>query len=135
MNTSHTSLHRLRPAVIITDAKVISGAGRGKGLGIPTINIDLSAVPDKLAHGIYACRITVDKKIHMGAMHYGPRPVFKDTETFEVHIIDETVDVVPETVDIEIIGFIRPVQDFSSAEALVERIQKDIEEARGMLSS
>lgn len=124
----------MKNSLIFTGAKVIKGAGRGKGLGIPTINIDLAAVPADLAHGIYACRITLAGTTYKGAMHYGPRPVFKDSEAFEVHIIDETIDSVPETADIEIVGFIRDIADFPSPEALVERIGKDIEEARGMLS-
>ncbi len=119
--------------VRIHNAPVISGAGRGKGLGIPTINIDLSSIPKDVAHGIYACWITINGKKYRGAMHYGPRPVFKDSTTFEVHIIDDSISEVPDTVDIEIVEYIRQVQNFPNPEALVKRIQKDIEEARGML--
>ncbi len=116
-------------------ATVIAGRGRGKNMGVPTINIDPASVPGELSHGIYACRITLNGKTYMGAVHYGPRPVFKDSNTFEVHIIDETVKTVPASVDIEIVGFIRSVLDFPSPTALVEHIQKDIEEARGMLNA
>lgn len=126
----------LLPApVTINDARVIPGRGRGKGLGVPTINIDLSVVPKDLSHGIYACRITLAGKTYDGAMHYGPRPVFRDGVAFEVHILDETPGDIPASVDIEIVGFIRTIADFASPEALVARIQKDIEEARGMLSA
>jgi riboflavin kinase/FMN adenylyltransferase len=126
---------KLPKPVNILAAKTVSGRGRGKGLGIPTINIDLSAIPADLPHGIYACRITLSGTTYKGAMHYGPRPVFKDTPTFEVHILDATVDSVPDTADIEIVGFIRPVLDFPSPEALVKRIGQDIDEARGMLNT
>jgi len=126
----------LLPAPVrIKDARVIPGRGRGKGLGVPTINIDLSAVPKDMAHGIYACRITLAGRAYNGAMHYGPRPVFKDSVAFEVHILDRTVDDVPETSDIEIVGYIRAIADFPSPEAMVERIRQDIDEARGMLSA
>ncbi len=135
MTQKNTPPGKLPTSVFIRDAKTVPGRGRGKGLGVPTINIDLTAVPQDLPHGIYACRITLEKKIYNGAMHYGPRPVFKDTDAFEVHIIDETVDAVPKTADIEIVGYIRPVLDFPSPEALILRIGKDIEEARGMLSA
>ena len=121
--------------IYIKNARTIAGAGRGKGLGIPTINIDLGAVPNSLAHGIYACWIILDSKKFMGAMHYGPRPVFKDTDALEVHIIGEKVMSVPETVDVEIIGFIRDVADFPSPEALVAQIEMDICIAKGILLS
>ncbi len=126
---------KLTPPIVIYNAATISGAGRGKGLGIPTINIDLAAVPLDLEHGIYACWITLDDKKYMGAMHYGPRPVFKDSIAFEVHIIGETVLSVPETVDVEIVGYIRAVANFRSAEALVVQIDDDVRIARGMLSA
>lgn len=131
--TYHTKPHRLEQTISIRGAKTVPGRGRGKGLGIPTINLDLASVPSDLAHGIYACRITLDQKTFMGAMHYGPRPVFRDSLAFEVHIIDETIDTVPACADIDIIGYIRPVLDFPSTEALLERISTDIDEARGML--
>lgn len=126
---------KLPRSVTIRDAKTVPGRGRGKGLGIPTINIDLEAVPRDLSHGIYACRITLFGKTYKGAMHYGPRLVFKDTTAFEVHIIDDIVEKVSETADIEIVGYIRPVLDFPSPDALIDRIQQDIKEARGMLEA
>jgi len=126
---------KLPKSVIIRDAKTIPGRGRGKVLGVPTINIDLEAVPKDLSHGIYACYIALSGKKYQGAMHYGPRPVFHDTDAFEVHIIGETVESVPATATVEIVGYIREIADFESPEALVKRIEKDIHEARGMLST
>ncbi len=66
-------------------------------------------------------------------MHYGPRPAFKDTETLEVHIIDNVLQKEPEAIDIMVVGRIRDVENFDSAESLVARIQEDIEKTRGML--
>ncbi len=131
--TYHTKPHRLDKPIAIRGARAMPGRGRGKGLGIPTINIDLGAVPQSLTHGIYACRITLDARTYDAAMHFGPRPVFQDSLAFEVHIIDETIDTVPASADIDIIGYIRPVLNFPSPKALVDRIKKDIVVARGML--
>ncbi len=71
----------------------------------------------------------------MGAMHYGPRPVFKDSVSLEVHVLDAHLASVPSSIDVEIIGRIRDVENFESPEALTLRIRKDIQEARGMLSA
>lgn len=135
MNTTekNMSAHRLTSPIVISKAKVIRGRGRGKDIGFPTINIDLASIPTALAHGIYACRMRLGGTSYNGAIHYGPRPVFKDTVTFEVHIIGESVHTVPNTADITVVGFIRNIADFESTEALVKQIKKDIEEARGML--
>jgi riboflavin kinase/FMN adenylyltransferase len=127
--------YKLREAVCINDATVVSGRNRGRRIGIPTINIKLDDIPRSLQHGIYACRVRVAGTTYNGALHYGPRPVFNDTETLEVHIIDSVIHAVPHTIDIEIIGFIREVADFHSTEALLKRIQEDVTIARGMLHS
>lgn len=118
---------------IFINGLVIKGSGRGKVIGVPTVNIDPSSAPKDFTQGIYACFITLSGQRYQGAMHYGPRPVFKDSLSLEVHILDEVVIDVPDAVDIEIVGRIRDVQDFGSKEELLERISKDIVEARGML--
>ncbi len=119
----------------ITAAKVVSGSARGRRIGTPTINIDPAQAPKELRHGIYACRISIAGKRYMGAMHYGLRPVFKDTETLEVHVLDATIERAPETVNIEIVGKIRNVKDFPGPEQLKEAIGQDIEAVRAMLRS
>jgi riboflavin kinase/FMN adenylyltransferase len=112
----------------------MSGAGRGKALGIPTLNIDLGAVPKNLQHGIYAGWIRYGGTQLQTAIYYGPRPVFQDSVAFEAHVLDSVIDTPPAAVDIEIVGRIRDVLDFPSTEALLARITTDIEETRGMLS-
>ena len=119
----------------IHSAKVVSGAGRGRKLGIPTINVDPSCAPEELSQGIYACFAVVGDKKYMGAMHYGPRPVFHDSFSLEVHIIDAVLETVPETIDLSIVSYIRDVQDFPTTEALLARIEKDIHETRAILHS
>lgn len=119
----------------IKEAVVIPGRSRGRRIGIPTLNIDLRAIPKELEHGIYACWITVNGKRLMGAMHYGPRPVFKDSETFEVHVLDAALAESPKTVDIEIVARIRDVENFASTEALKETIAADIAAVRAILKT
>lgn len=126
---------KLPEPLFILGATTTGGRGRGKKIGIPTINIELDNVPDNFEHGIYACRISFGGQVYAGAIHYGPRPVFQDTVAFEVHVLDEVVDIPPERVDIEIVGCIRDVMDFPSTELLVARIAQDIEETRAMLSA
>jgi FAD synthase len=112
----------------------VSGSSRGRLLGTPTLNLALSDVPPELQEGIYACRIsltTIDSQESFNAvMHYGPRPVFKDTPSCEIHIIDKKIDVTPETVSVEVIAHLRPVRDFPSVNALMTQIADDIAQAK-----
>lgn len=114
-------------------ARVITGAGRGKKIGTPTMNVHLDDVPKELKEGIYACRVQLgvgEKGWTDAVLHYGPRPVFKDSLSCEVHILDQLIHNPPEKITVEIIKRLRSVQDFPSPEALKEQIEKDIEEAR-----
>ena len=92
-------------------ASVIKGSGRGKGIGAPTVNLNLTQVPKKLEHGIYACRIKNEKN-NGGVLHYGPRPVFKDIASCEVHLLDTNLMETPKSLTVEIIQKLRDVRDF-----------------------
>ena len=116
------------------DARVITGSGRGKTLGTPTLNVDLSDVPESLEEGVYACFAMVDGVREQGALHYGPRPVFHDSVSCEVHLLDRIVATPPPRLTIEIVQYLREVRDFSSPEALREQIARDIEQTRGILN-
>jgi riboflavin kinase/FMN adenylyltransferase len=122
------SLHRFR-------ARVVRGAGRGKQLDVPTLNFDLADVPPELDEGIYACRITANEVTYPGAMHYGPRPVFKDSKSLEVHLIDTTMPEAPEACEIAVIERLRDVKDFASAEDLRSQMQDDISTCRAILGA
>lgn len=114
-------------------ATTVSGSKRGKKLGTPTINLDLAQVPPELNEGIYACIAIINDERLPAVMHYGPRPVFKDTPSCEVHILDRKNMESVERIRIDIVSHLRPVADFPSVEALMAQIQKDIDQARAML--
>ena len=67
-------------------------------------------------------------------MHFGPRPVFQDSASCEIHIIDAAILNPPTHVEIEVIMKLRDVQDFPGPEALVEQMRTDIVDARAILS-
>ncbi len=114
-------------------AQVISGRGRGTTLGTPTINIDLNDVPSTLEEGIYAGWAKTGQQWQKAAIHYGPRPVFKDTPSFEVHILGGEPEFVPDILEIYMLNRLREVRDFPSTEALMQQIERDVEESHAML--
>ena len=119
----------------IKAARVISGSARGRTIGIPTLNIELSSAPEELERGIYACFITFGGKKFKGAMHYGQRPVFRDSDSLEVHVLDAVIDTAPRIVDIEIVSRIRDVQNFPDVETLKKAIATDIAATRAILGN
>jgi FAD synthase len=115
------------------NARTIKGRGRGKDIGTPTINMELSDVPSSMEEGIYACWAKVDDRWLQGALHYGPRPVFKDTTSCEVYLLDVAVESLPERIEIQLVKRLRSVMDFPSTDELMAQIAEDVTQTRGIL--
>lgn len=114
----------------IKGARVVKGAGRGKKLGVPTINLSPGACGD-LKEGIYVCRAYLPDA-YWGVMHFGPRPVFGESEvTWEVMLFDynDALDV-PKEVYVEIYKYLRAVMNFETPTLMLLQIEKDIAEAK-----
>ncbi len=111
------------------------GAGRGKQIGVPTLNLDLAGVPDGFAEGVYACAAWLDNDPVplRGALHYGPRPVFNDSVTCEVYLLDGAPPSEAALVRVEVIERLRGVEDFPTPEALVEQIRNDVRRTEKIL--
>ncbi len=116
-------------------ARVITGAGRGKHLGVPTLNLDLRDVPRELQDGVYACSAVIDGAPYIATMHSGPRPTFGDTRSCEVHLIDHALSAAPEVVTVDVADFLRSIKKYPSAEALTAQMQKDIAQAKEILGT
>ncbi|MBI3618696.1 riboflavin kinase [Candidatus Peregrinibacteria bacterium] len=131
-------------------AHTIRGAGRGKNLNVPTINLRLEDIPSSVEEGIYAGFVWLNTKEpsdkrkaesgtqiptqrYSAAIHYGPRPVFNDDTTFEIHILDEQIGKLPKSVTVQLIERLRDIEDFDSADELRAQIEEDIAEARAIL--
>lgn len=121
---------------------VVRGAGRGKTIGIPTINL---APPDprKLLppDGVYAVRVTIggqgagSTEQYGGMMNQGPRPTFgEQARALEVHLFDFDGELYGETVDVTWVRRLRDVQAFPSREALVAQLERDRQAARAALN-
>jgi len=112
-------------------ARTTTGAGRGKTLGTPTINLDLRDIPSDLTKGVYACALDHRPAV----LHYDERPSFADSLSCEVHVLDAVVSKLPEKVTITLHDRLRDVQKFATAEALMEQIREDIRRTRAILAS
>ena len=117
-------------------AAVERGAGRGRTIGIPTLNL---APPDprKLLppDGVYAVRVRWRERRYGGMMNQGPRPTFGVAErALEIHLFDFAGEMYGETVTVEWVRRLRDVQTFASRDALVEQLGRDAQAARKTLN-
>lgn len=114
--------------------KVVHGAGRGKGLGYPTAN--LNPPPDVCVPGagIYAGYTVNAGRKRPSAISVGTNPTFGENPlSVESYVIDFDGDLYGQDVEFEFTARIRDHIAFPSAEALNEAISSDVEKARRIL--
>jgi len=117
----------------------ITGKGRGKPMGFPTINLK---IPDnfKLKDGIYAAKVTIKNKKFIGALHFGPVPTFGEQEkSLEVYLISAHDDLELENLDgkiikIEIVKYLRGIIKFQSVTSLVKQIEEDVKQIKTLIN-
>ncbi len=103
------------------------GAGRGRAIGVPTINL---AAPDsrKLLppDGVYAVRVGWRDRRWGGMMNQGPRPTFGiEARGLEIHLLDFAGELYGETVSVEWVRRLRDTRAFASRDALVAQLERD----------
>jgi riboflavin kinase/FMN adenylyltransferase len=115
--------------------QVIRGEGRGRSLGIPTINLG-QIPPRKLLppDGVYAGWVEWRGGRLPGMLNQGPRPTFADgRRILEVNLFGFSGELYGEWVRVEWVERIRDVQRFPSPEALMEQLQLDRARALAVL--
>lgn len=119
----------------LVSGQVIKGAQLGRTLNYPTANLAL-AENCRLAHGIYAVHLRrADGSLHKGVASYGRRPTFDNGRALlETFIFDFNEDIYGEEISVTLLDYLRPELKFDSAEALVEQMDKDSDQARKYLA-
>jgi riboflavin kinase / FMN adenylyltransferase len=103
------------------------GAGRGRQIGVPTINLT-DVPPQKLLppDGIYAVEVEWRGGRVGGMMHQGPRPTFADgRRTQEANLFDFEGDLYGEWVRITWVKRLRDIEHFASVKQLQEQMERD----------
>jgi riboflavin kinase/FMN adenylyltransferase len=114
--------------------RVVRGEGRGRTLGIPTLN--LARLEQLLpARGVYAgrCR-TADGAWRLAVINVGERPTFGGRGlTVEAHLVDFAGELYDTRVRLAFHARLRGEQRFASAAELVACIREDVRTARALL--
>ena len=113
---------------------VRSGAGRGRGIGFPTANLeDISTLVP--ANGVYAATTTVNDRDYNVALNIGPNPTFGEhAQKVEAHLLDFDGELYDETLTLQLRHHIRAGRRFDSADELVQQVRRDVERIRELLS-
>lgn len=112
--------------------RITSGAGRGRTLGIPTLNIEPSHCPP--VSGIFASKIYINGDTYLGASYLGLRPQFADRKNpvLETHLFEQPPSSVNGNLArVELLSRLRPDSTFDGGvPELVEQMKQDIVHAR-----
>ena len=122
-----------RPFAI--EGVVVHGDKLGRTMGFPTANIPLGDYV-RVRHGIYATRTRLsDGRDVAGVSYVGRRPAVNlgDEERLEVHLFDFDEDIYGQTLETDLVHFIRGDARFDSLEAMTAQMERDKASARQRL--
>ncbi len=116
--------------------RVVTGDRRGRELGFPTANLDVSKSMAQPGDGIYATWAVIDGVRRPSATSIGVRPTFGLTQRLvEVYILDFDGDLYGQELEVQFVDKLRDQEAFSNLEALVEQINLDVANTRLALTT
>jgi riboflavin kinase/FMN adenylyltransferase len=127
-----TELLERRPSIRST---VVHGQKRGRDLGYPTANLSPELEGFIPADGVYAAWVTVLGARYPAAVSIGNNPTFEGVpqKQVEAHLLDQTLDLYDQPIELEFVEYVRPMTKFDTIEALIEQMHDDEERVRVLL--
>lgn len=117
-------------------SEVVHGDKRGRKLGFPTANLEISDHRAMLPNGAYVVRVKVRGKIFGGIANIGDNPTFKVAKRrLEVFIDNFSGEIYGEKISVGFIEKIRDEKIFSSIDELKNQLHEDLNFLRKNFSS
>lgn len=116
--------------------RVVPGAGRGKTIGVPTINLEGPPAGKALPpDGVWAARVEWGGGIAGAMLNQGPRPTVGDaSRSLEAHLFGVSQDLYGRMVRVEWVARLRDTRRFPSLDALRGQLGQDREQALAILA-
>jgi riboflavin kinase/FMN adenylyltransferase len=118
--------------------RVVPGAQRGRELGFPTANLEITPGQAIPADGIYATRVLRPKtgETLNSLTSIGVRPTFGPSERLiEVYIMDFQGDLYGETLEVDFIAYLRGQVAYTGPDPLIAQMRQDEAQARDILAT
>ena len=117
---------------------VVPGAGLGKSLGFPTINLKVHPYKILPSNGVYAVEVYLKNLRYIGAANIGVAPTIqkRSKPVLEIHLLNfDHREIHGEKVEVKFVQRIRPEIKFQSIEELRSQINEDIRKVKRILGS
>ncbi len=131
-----SAIHTFLPNFKVLRGKVVSGANRGRLLGFPTANLDITeeTLPPT---GIYAVWVRIEQEDmwRPGAANVGVNPTFGEKKKkMEVHILEYTDSLYERTLEVVPVAYIRPEKTFKNPDKLIRQMNRDCRKVKNLLA-
>lgn len=117
--------------------KVGKGIARGREFGFPTANLILSNPHQLLPReGIYLSRAILGESRFFGLTNIGKSPTVKHTGIVEIEtfLMDFSGDIYGDSLQVELISYLREEKMFANTDALVQAMRMDLIHAHRLIS-
>ena len=116
------------------EGEVVHGAGRGRGIGFPTANLetDFELLPGS---GVYAVLARINDAVWPSAANIGRKPTVAGADapvTVELHLIGFDGDLYGQRLEAVFLQRLRSEQRFSGLPELKAQIARDVDRARAV---
>lgn len=114
---------------------VVKGDQRGRELGYPTANLSVPTGQLIPKPGVYAAFAQVGKQLHPAAVSIGANLTFGGVEPrIEAYLIGVDLMIYDEELTLSFVEYLRPMQAFESAAALVTQMDQDVARCAELLT-
>lgn len=119
----------------VLEAEVVHGAKRGREIGFPTANLSTDIEGYIPADGVYAGWLDDGTAVYPTAISIGNNPTFEGVpqRQVEAYVLDTKIDLYGTRVRIGLAHRLRAMERFDSVEALIEQLDRDVDETRRVL--
>ncbi|MBK8398084.1 MAG: bifunctional riboflavin kinase/FAD synthetase [Leptospiraceae bacterium] len=129
-----TKAKELLTRPVIIRGKVVEGHKRGRQIGFPTANIQLSGDSLIPSQGVYAVYILLGGVKHKAMLNIGNNPTFgNQNQSIEAHIFDFQSDIYGKIIDCWFIERIRDEKKFNGIEELKQQLSEDANTCKSLL--
>jgi riboflavin kinase/FMN adenylyltransferase len=115
--------------------RVVAGQGRGRTIGVPTANLDVSPRKVLPGRGVYATVVDAGGRRYGGATNVGHRPTFGGTAlSVETHLLGFDGDLRGAAMTLSFVRRVRDERAFSGPEELARQIRQDLVRVQELLA-
>jgi riboflavin kinase/FMN adenylyltransferase len=122
--------------VFSLSGQIVPGDQRGRVLGFPTVNLDVSPEQATPGNGVYATFSDINGESMPSVTNIGIRPTFGGGKRqIETYVIDYEQQIREQNLKLDFIDKLRDERHFDSVEDLQVQIREDIKQAKLILNN